>query len=789
MNYPENIEQKIDFTQVREWIRRECDSPLGEERCKAMTFLTDARAISERVEQTAQMQQALTDATLSFPRGDIYDLREQLQRIRIEGLYLDEAELFSLQKCLQFAEEMQRFLGSLDPARYSLLTAMGSMLSLSLTPILARLDQLLDRYGELRDSASPELSRLRQELRQAEGTVARAIDRILRQAQADGLIEKDVAPTLREGRLVLPVPPAYKRKIGGIVHDESASGKTVYIEPQQVIEANNHIRELEGAERRERIRILIAFSGELRPLLSDLMQVQQFVAEVDFVRAKARVGISLRSIAPILHDRPQLSWREARHPILCRRLPEAGKQVVPLDINLHEGNRILVISGPNAGGKSVCLKTAALLQYMLQCGLTVPAGETSEAGIFRQLMIDIGDEQSINNDLSTYSSHLRNMKYFVKNADAETLFLIDEFGTGTEPLIGGALAESVLMHLNQAQAMGIITTHYTNLKHLAEQTEGIVNGAMLYDRGALRPLFQLSIGQAGSSFAIEIARQTGLPEEIIKQATELIGAEHIDYDKQLQDIARDKRYWQNKRENIRSREKHLEERIAYYEQEIGKLKQTQREMLSEAKQQAADLLQQSNATIERTIREIKEAQADKETTRKAREKVEELKRQVESPQPSLAAKKQKATLHKAPKPQTPAVEQRGGKSVLHDLSELRILTKRPDLPAKPAAPRAASSVADQMRRRKLAFNRTIDMRGMRADEALETIIAYIDDAIMVGAEEVTILHGTGTGAVKQVVRDYLQEKSHAMRKRGTGTITYHDGDPDRGGAGITIVEL
>ena len=784
MNYPENIEQKIDFTLIREWVIKECDSPLGQERCADMTYLTDANAIAERVQQTWQMQQALTDATLSFPHGDIFDLREQLQRIRIEGLYLDEPELFSLQKCLLFARDMQAFLKSLEPARYALLINMSNMLGISLTPITTQLERLLDRYGELRDNASPELARLRQELRKAEGTVARAIDRILRQAQADGLIDKDAAPTLREGRLVLPVAPAYKRKIGGIVHDESASGKTVYIEPQQVIEANNHIRELEGAERRERIRILIAFANELRPLLGDLLQVQHFVAEVDFVRAKARVGLQLGSIAPELVKRPLIRWQQARHPILCKRLPEVGKEVVPLDINLHEGNRILVISGPNAGGKSVCLKTAAMLQYMLQCGMTVPAGEASQAGIFKQLMIDIGDEQSINNDLSTYSSHLRNMKHFVKNADKDTLFLIDEFGTGTEPLIGGAIAESVLLHLNQAQAMGIITTHYTNLKHLAEQTEGIVNGAMLYDRGALRPLFQLSIGQAGSSFAIEIARQIGLPEEIINEATQLIGAEHIDYDKQLQDIARDKRYWQNKRENIRSREKHLEERIAYYEQQIGSIKQTKREMLDEAKQQAADILQQSNATIERTIREIKESQADKEATKKAREKVEEMKEKVSSKQPSLAAKRAKPT-----QPTTPAVEQRGGKSVLHDLSELRMLTKRPDIAAKPATPRPATTVADQMRRRKLAFNRTLDMRGMRVDEALETIIAYIDDAIMVGAEEVTILHGTGTGAVKQVVRDYLQEKSHAMRKRGTGTITYHDGDPDRGGAGITIVEL
>ena len=786
MIYPENIEQKIDFTLIRGWVNKECDSPLGQERCEQMSYLTDPKAIAERVTQTAQMQQALTDAALSFPRGDIYDLREQLQRIRIEGLYLDEPELFSLQKCLLFAHDMQAFLKGLDAARYALLINMGNMLGLSLTPITTRLDQLLDRYGELRDNASPELARLRQELRKAEGTVARAIDRILRQAQADGLIDKDAAPTLREGRLVLPVAPAYKRKIGGIVHDESASGKTVYIEPQQVVEANNHIRELEGAERRERIRILIAFSSELRPLLDDLMQVQQFVAEVDFVRAKARVGLQLNSIAPTLVKKPVIRWQQARHPVLCKRLPEVGKEVVPLDITLHEGNRILVISGPNAGGKSVCLKTAALMQYMLQCGLTVPVGEASEAGIFKQMMIDIGDEQSINNDLSTYSSHLRNMKYFVKNADKDTLFLIDEFGTGTEPLIGGAIAESVLLRLNEAQATGIITTHYTNLKHLAEQTEGIVNGAMLYDRGALRPLFQLSIGQAGSSFAIEIARQIGLPEDIISQATELIGAEHIDYDKQLQDIARDKRYWENKRQNIRTREKHLEERIAYYEKEIGELKKKQKEMISEAKQQAADLLEQSNATIERTIREIKEAKADKEATKKARAKVEELKLQVNQKPRSTRITRSTQKNQSSPSPEP---EKRSGKSVLHDLSELKILTKRPDLAPTPTATRPTTTVADQMRRRKLAFNRTLDMRGMRVDEALEQIIAYIDDAIMVGADEVTILHGTGTGAVKQVVRDYLQQKKHAMAKRGTGTLNYHDGDPDRGGAGITIVEL
>lgn len=796
MVYPEDIEQKIDFTIIREWLGRACDSSLGRERCEAMGFMTDKDAIAASVTETWQMQQALTDAALSFPHGEIHDLREPLQRIRIEGLYLDEPELFQLYKCLLFARDMHRFLSSLDAMRYDRLVRIASSSLLVTDEVTTRLERLLDRYGELRDNASDELYRLRHELRKAEGAVSRVIEQILRRAQADGLIDKDTAPTLREGRLVLPVAPAYKRKIGGIVHDESASGKTVYIEPQEVIEANNRIRELESAERRERTRILILVSGELRNRMSELIGVQTFLAEIDFLRAKARVGVQLHSVSPILLDKPHISWRAARHPVLCKRLPEVGKEVVPLDIRLNEPNRILVISGPNAGGKSVCLKTVALLQYMLQCGMTVPADDTSEAGLFTNLMIDIGDEQSINDDLSTYSSHLRNMKAFVRMADSKTLFLIDEFGTGTEPLIGGAIAESVLLHLNEAKAYGVITTHYTNLKHLAEQTEGIINGAMLYDRGALRPLFQLSIGQAGSSFAIEIARQIGLPEDIISQATELIGAEHIDYDRQLQDIARDKRYWANKRQNIRMREKHLEDRIAFYEKEIGELKKKQKEMLSEAKEQAAQLLEQSNATIERTIREIKEKQAEKEATRKARAKVEEMKEKVsgkdDKQQSKPAAQRQKTAGTQAAKTSALKDEQpkkQNGKAVLHDLSELRLLTKRPDIIAKPSTPRPATTVADQMRRRKLAFNRTLDMRGMRVDEALETIIAYIDDAIMVGAEEVTILHGTGTGAVKQVVRDYLQQKSRAMAKRGTGTLTFRDGDPDRGGAGQTIVEL
>ena len=602
-----------------------------------MQMETDFETVSRLLMLTDQMRLAQADPMLSFPRGEIADMREAISRIRIEGLFLDEAELDDLRKTLSFAAELENFFEGLDDQKYALLKELSTIncqLSTinSLSSIVRSIDAILDRYGRLADNASPELHRIRRELTNAQGSVSRTLASILRQAKADGLVDSDAAPTLREGRLVIPVPPGYKRKIGGIVHDESATGKTVYIEPQQVVDANNRIRELEGAERRERIRILQTITDKLRPNTDLILSSQRMLAEVDFLSAKVSLANTLHAIRPELIDAPLLDWSEARHPVLWLHYAQQNKPVVPLSIRLQAGeNRVLVISGPNAGGKSVCLKTVALLQYMLQCGLLVPVKEQSRAGLFRQIMIDIGDEQSIQDELSTYSSHLRNMRTFIRQADPNTLFLIDEMGTGTEPLIGGALAESVLRDLVSKGSFGVVTTHYTNLKHFAEQTPEVVNGAMLYDRGAMKPLFQLSIGQAGSSFAIEIARQTGLSEDIIRYATDLVGEEHIDYDKQLQDIARDKRYWENKRQSIRQKEKVLEERIAQYEEQMSGIKAKKKEMLDQARQEAADLLQRSNATIERTIREIKEAKADKERTKVARAKVEALKEEVGAP--------------------------------------------------------------------------------------------------------------------------------------------------------------
>ena len=722
-----------------------------------MQMETDFETVSRLLMLTDQMRLAQADPMLSFPRGEIADMREAISRIRIEGLFLDEAELDDLRKTLSFAVELENFFEGLDDQKYALLKELStincqSSTISSLSSIVRSIDAILDRYGRLADNASPELHRIRRELTNAQGSVSRTLASILRQAKADGLVDSDAAPTLREGRLVIPVPPGYKRKIGGIVHDESATGKTVYIEPQQVVDANNRIRELEGAERRERIRILQTITDKLRPSTDLILSSQRMLAEVDFLSAKVSLANTLHAIRPELIDAPLLDWSEARHPVLWLHYAQQNKPVVPLSIRLQAGeNRVLVISGPNAGGKSVCLKTVALLQYMLQCGMLVPVNEQSRAGLFRQIMIDIGDEQSIQDELSTYSSHLRNMRTFLRQANPYTLFLIDEMGTGTEPLIGGALAESVLRDLVSKGAFGVVTTHYTNLKHFAEQTPEVVNGAMLYDRGAMKPLFQLSIGQAGSSFAIEIARQTGLSEDIIRYATDLVGEEHIDYDKQLQDIARDKRYWENKRQSIRQKEKVLEERIARYEEQMSGIKAKKKEMLDQARQEAADLLQRSNATIERTIREIKEAKADKERTKVARAKVEALKEEVGAPKR------------------------------LKDFKDLKVL--------KNTLPAAPSSTVSIVRQRTLAFSRTLDIRGCRADEALERLIAYMDDALMVGAGEVTILHGTGTGALKQLTRDYLNDLNRQRRKRGKVALDFGDGDVNHGGAGLTVVQL
>jgi len=626
---------------------------------------------------------------------------------------------------------------------------------------------------------------------------------------------------VREGRLVIPVSPAYKRKLKGIVHDESATGKTVFIEPAEVVESNNRLRELEAEERREIIRILVDFANYLRPYLYDIEGSYDFLATVDFIRAKAYFALDIKAIKPVVLDQCVVEWEKAVHPLLYLSLKKQGKEIVPLNITLIPEKRILLISGPNAGGKSVCLKTVGLLQYMLQSGMLIPVSETSRMGIFADIFIDIGDEQSIENDLSTYSSHLTAMKFFVKNTKPESIILIDEFGGGTEPQIGGAIAESLLERFNENKTFGVITTHYTNLKHFAEDAEGIVNGAMLYDRHHMQPLFQLEIGNPGSSFAIEIARKIGLPESVIQAATDKVGTEHIDYDKHLQDIVRDKRYWENKRQQVRQREKHLEELEQKYQAELQQIDSQRKEIVKKAKVDATNLLSTTNAKIENTIREIKEAQAEKEKTKNIRQELDAFKQEVQQEDDSQDAISRKIQKLKEKETQkqvgkhvvvkkTVEKEQISvgdnvrmkGQTAIGEVIELQEKTaiisfgtlkstvklvnleKLSRGQAKKETRKIAvlgGSTNEEIRQRKLNFKQEIDVRGMRVDEALQAVTYFIDDALMINAGTVRILHGTGTGALRQAIRQYLSTVP--------GIAHFHDEHVQLGGTGITVVEF
>lgn len=563
MIYPQNFEQKIGFDQIRQLLKIKCLSTLGEERVDQMDFSDDYNEINRRLEQVTEFVR-ITQEEDDFPNQYFFDVRPSLKRIRVEGMYMDEQELFDLRRSLETIRDIVRFLQQTDDEEdtdndetHSPYPALHELAGdiMVFPQLITRINNILDKFGKVKDNASSELLRIRRELASTTGSISRSLNNILRAAQSEGYVDKDVAPTMRDGRLVIPVAPGMKRKIRGIVHDESATGKTVFIEPAEVVEANNRIRELEGEERREIIRILTEFSATVRPQVPAILQSYEFLAEIDFIRAKALLGIDFKAIKPSFENRQVIDWFEAVHPLLQMSLAKHNKKVVPLDIELNTGQRILLISGPNAGGKSVCLKTVGLLQYMLQCGMLVSMHERSHAGIFSSIFIDIGDEQSIEDDLSTYSSHLTNMKNMMKYCNEKSLILIDEFGGGTEPQIGGAIAEAVLKRFNAKKTFGVITTHYQNLKHFAEDHEGVVNGAMLYDRHEMRALFQLQIGNPGSSFAVEIARKIGLPEEVIADASEIVGSEYIQSDKYLQDIVRDKRYWETKRQNIRKREK------------------------------------------------------------------------------------------------------------------------------------------------------------------------------------------------------------------------------------------
>ena len=831
MIYPQNFEQKIGFDQIRQLLKDKCLSTLGEERVNEMNFSDHFEEVDELLNQVAEFVRIIQEED-NFPDQFFFDVRPSLKLILIEGMYMDEQELFDLRRSLETIRDIVRFLQRNDEEEsdcpYPSLKKLAGDITV-FPQLITKIDGILNKYGKIKDNASTELSRIRRELANTMGSISRSLNSILRNAQSEGYVDKDVAPTMRDGRLVIPVAPGLKRKIKGIVHDESASGKTVFIEPAEVVEANNRIRELEGDERREIIRILTEFSNTLRPSIPEILQSYEFLAEIDFIRAKSHFAIQTNSIKPSLENEQLLDWTMAVHPLLQLSLAKHGKKVVPLDIELNLKRRILIISGPNAGGKSVCLKTVGLLQYMLQCGMLVPMHERSHVGLFGSIFIDIGDEQSIEDDLSTYSSHLTNMKIMMKNCNERSLILIDEFGGGTEPQIGGAIAEAVLKRFNIKGTFGVITTHYQNLKHFAEDHEGVVNGAMLYDRHLMQALFQLQIGNPGSSFAVEIARKIGLPEDVIADASEIVGSEYINADKYLQDIVRDKRYWEGKRQTIRQREKHMEETIARYQAEMEELQKSRKEIIRQAKEEAERLLQESNARIENTIRTIKEAQAEKEKTRLVRQELADFRESIDNltskeqedkiarkmeklkeKQNRKKEKKQNGTKEQPAVQQTPKatpitegcpvrikgqssvgeVLEINGKNAVVAFGSIKTTVKTERLERSNAIPQKQESAKssfvsnqtqDSMYEKKLNFKQDIDVRGMRGDEALQAVTYFVDDAILVGMSRVRILHGTGTGILRTLIRQYLQTIP--------GVRHFADEHIQLGGAGITVVDL
>ncbi|HOV71061.1 MAG TPA: endonuclease MutS2 [Dysgonamonadaceae bacterium] len=808
MVYPENFEQKIEFHKIRQLVDSFCMSSLGKEKTSEMHFSTSFEEIDRWLSQTAEFVRILEEEE-NFPADHFYDVRTVLRRLTVEGSWIDQHALFEFRRSLLTIYAITAFLRrdeDKNPKYPHLLSLAANVVVYP--DIIKKIDAILDDFGQIKDTASPQLADIRRRLASTINSISKTLNTLLRNAQSEGFVEKDVTPAMRDGRLVIPVNPSYKRKIRGIIHDESASGKTVYVEPAEVVEANNRIRELENEERREVIRILTDFANYLRPFLPDLLEAYEFLGWIDFIQAKAKFALQIQAIKPDIADSPEIDWVQALHPLLYLSLQKQNRKVVPLDIALNQENRILIISGPNAGGKSVCLKTVGLLQYMVQCGLLIPLKENSHVGLFSDIFIDIGDEQSIENDLSTYSSHLLNMKFFLKNCNEKSLLLIDEFGSGTEPQIGAAIAEALLDQFNRKQSFGVITTHYRNIKHYANDHPGVINGAMLYDRHQMQPLFQLSIGNPGSSFAVEIAQKIGLPQEVIDRAAEIVGSDVINIDKYLQDISRDKRYWERKREEIRHERKRAEDLSSKYQAELEKIDKQKKEILAQAKLQAEQLLAESNAKIEGVIREIRQSQADKERTKQVRRSLNEFREQVVRKKEDETNKRLMSRLSPTKKKPQENVQlfpgdavRLKGQTVAGKILEIqgkkawvvfgsikstvaidkleKVSQSQLKKEMKEAIP--DSNMRELMHERKLKFKPDLDVRGMRGDEALQAVMYFIDDAIQLGISRVRILHGTGSGALRQIIREYLTTVN--------GVTHFQDEHVEFGGAGITVVDL
>lgn len=820
MIYPADFETKIGFDILRKLLKDNCLSPLGEARCEQMSFSSNFDNVRRLLSQTAEML-SLINGGQELPSSHFYDVTASLKSIQTQGNFLAPAELYRVRMSLQAIAQVRDFFARSDSEGHSVAPVLSTLFAdMALFPqLIQAIDKAVNKFGEVADNASPELYDIRRRIAASSASLSSLMQCIVSRGVAEGYLDKDTAPSMRDGRLVIPVSAAQKRSIPGIVHDESATGKTSYIEPAEVVEASNRLRELRESEKREVHRILVALADVLRPQVAAMLQSYSMLGVYDFIRAKALVAREFDANMPVLEKKPELDWYGAIHPVLEMSLRQQGRAVVPLTLRLDAEHRILIISGPNAGGKSVCLKTAGIVQYMLQCGMLPTMHANSHACVFNDILIDIGDEQSLENDLSTYSSHLRNMKVFLRNSSPRTFILIDEMGSGTEPQIGGALAQALLKQMNAAKVMGIVTTHYQNLKTFADSEPGLINGAMLYDRQHMQPLFKLSIGNPGSSFALEIANKIGLPHSVIEDARNIVGSDYVNMDKYLLDIARDRRYWTEKRRQIKEQEHKLENLLERLHRQQEEMKAKKQSIMADARRQAAELLADSNAKLERTILEIRTTQAEKERTKQVRRELEEYKTKLAKTEqksdaeiPELPKLPKQKSKHPEGKNTTPApskdkelavgdyVRMSAGGIVGRILSitgtqaEVAFGAMRTRVPlvklsraVKPqttAATQTASvtrTTTDESRKRQLNFKQEIDLRGMRVDEAIQAVAYFLDDAVQFEILKVRILHGTGTGALRMAIRQYLQTNPDVR--------SFHDEDVRFGGAGITVVNL
>lgn len=820
MIYPKDFEHKIGFTALREILESRCSTVIGKESVGKMKFLSDKGRILPLLQQTYEMMQ-LDREDLSLSIDSSVDPRELILQIKAEGSYLPAEKFFSLSKLLQTFENVRSFFTGKSEEflkRFSNIAALVAEID-TFVDLRRATEKVVNQYGEVKDDASPELYDIRRSIKAATSSMSGIMRRVIDRAVKSDVVPQDTVASMRDGRLVIPVEASRKRQISGIIQGSSATGKTYFIEPAEIVEAGNRLRELQMEERKEVIAILTNLASLYRPHSDEIISAAFKLGNLDFIKAKAKVAAEFDCQMPHLSSRPELDWYGAVHPMLLVSLRAQGREAVRLDISLNEKNRILIISGPNAGGKSVCLTTVAIVQYMMQCGMLPALYSNSHMGIFRNVFIDIGDEQSIENDLSTYSSHLRNMKFCLAHASDSTIFLADEMGSGTEPQIGGCIAQAILYKLNKMQVYGVVTTHYQNLKQFANTEPGFVNGAMLYDREHLQPLFRLSIGSPGSSFALEIARKSGLPSDVIEMAKECVGADYVNTDKFILDLQRDKNYWQQKRQSVKSKEAQADKLLDTLNLKAEEIKERKSQILKGARAEAEKILKEANAKIERAVKEIKESNARKESVNRVRQEIADYKKSLEgtAAEDSLIdllevkhkrkKKKQVAAENNVQKPRLEFnvgdyVKLKNGSgsgkilSINKNKYEVslgafrswveadKLEHDKPRLSAKTgndSVSTLSANTLEDSRRRQLEFKNEIDVRGFRADEALQAITYFIDDAVQFGATRLRILHGTGTGALRVAIRNFLQSYPDVK--------SFHDEDVRFGGAGVTVVNL